>query len=80
MSNGIDRAARIAAGDRLIRLSEVLTRVPIGRSTVYERIKAGTFPPSEDCGGGVVAWYQSDINDWLSRPATWRADQLPKAA
>ena len=80
MSNGIDRGARIAAGDRLIRLSGVLKRVPIGRSTIYERMKNGTFPLSEDCGGGVVAWYESDVNDWLSRPASWRADELPKAA
>lgn len=67
---------RIVPGDRLVRLSEVLQRVPIGKSTIYERIKHGTFPDKVDCGGGVVAWYESELNDWLSRPGSWRATDV----
>ena len=50
---------------RRIRLKEVLKLVPLGRSTIYDRMEAGTFPRSYDLGGGVVCWRESDILDWL---------------
>lgn len=50
---------------RLIRLKEVLQLVPLGRSTIYDRMAAGTFPLSKDLGGGVVAWYEQDVLDWI---------------
>ena len=52
---------------RRIRLKEVLQLVPLGRSTIYDRMEAGTFPKSYDLGGGVVCWRESDILDWLDR-------------
>lgn len=50
---------------RLIRLKEVMNLVPLGRSTIYDRMRAGTFPASRDLGGGVVAWSESDVLDWI---------------
>jgi len=50
---------------RLIRLKQVLSVVPLSRSTIYERMDAGTFPRSKDLGGGVVAWLESDIQRWI---------------
>lgn len=56
---------------RLIRLKELLHVVPLSRSTIYERMAAGTFPTSLNLGGGVVAWRQSDIEEWIAtRPET----------
>jgi len=51
--------------DRLIRLKELLTIVPLGRSTIYTRIEQGTFPAQVDLGGGVVAWRESEIRAWI---------------
>lgn len=65
----------VAPDEKLLRLPEVLRRVPFGRSTIYKRMGEGTFPESIDCGGNVRAWYESDVLDWLSRPATWRAPE-----
>lgn len=50
---------------RLIRLKEVLTLVPLSRSTIYERMSAGTFPRSRDLGGGVVAWHEAEVLAWI---------------
>lgn len=50
---------------RLIRLKEVLQLVPLGRSTIYERMNAGTFPKSRDLGGNVVAWRESEVLAWI---------------
>lgn len=57
--------APVVKSQRRIRLKEVLQLVPLGRSTIYERMEAGTFPKSYDLGGGVVCWRESDILDWL---------------
>ncbi|MCP3732058.1 AlpA family transcriptional regulator [Sphingomonas sp. MG17] len=53
--------------DRLIRLKEVLTLVPLSRSTIYERMSGGTFPRARNLGGGVVAWRESDIREWIEQ-------------
>lgn len=51
--------------DRLIRLKELLSIVPLGKSTIYARIELGTFPEQVDLGGGVVAWRESEVNAWI---------------
>lgn len=51
---------------RLIRIKEVLQRVPLSRATIYTRMAAGTFPKSRDLGGGVVAWHEQDIDAWIA--------------
>lgn len=62
-------AAAAGRSRRLIRLKEVLQLVPLSRSTIYARMAAGTFPKAHDLGGGVVAWYEADILDWIdARP------------
>lgn len=62
---------------RLIRLKEVMTLVPLSRSTIYERMAVGTFPRSRDLGGGVVAWFETDIREWIEGcPETAHADSV----
>ena len=56
---------------RRIRLKEVLDLVPLSSSTIYARMKAGTFPLSTNMGGGVVCWRESEVLAWL--------DALPKS-
>lgn len=56
---------------RRIRLKEVMELVPLSSSTIYARMKAGTFPRSQDLGGGVVCWREQEVLDWL--------DALPKS-
>lgn len=57
--------------DNLMRLREVMARTQLGRTTIYRRIAAGTFPPSTPISAGLVAWYESDINDWVANPMGW---------
>lgn len=55
--------------DRLIRLPEVRLRVGLGRSTIYRRMREGTFPLPHDLGGGAIAWLEADVSAWIaSRP------------
>jgi|MTBAKSStandDraft_2_1061841.scaffolds.fasta_scaffold07377_4 prophage regulatory protein len=50
---------------RLIRLPEVIIRVGLSRSTLYARIKAGTFPAPVKLGEKSVAFLESDIDAWI---------------
>ena len=51
-----------ASPEKLLRLSEVLTRVPISRSAWYQGVKDGKFPPPIKLGSKTSAWRESDVN------------------
>lgn len=59
--------------DSLLRLAEVRARTALSRTTIYCRIAAGTFPASVPISDGLVAWYQTDIDAWITNPMGWRA-------
>jgi prophage regulatory protein len=51
---------------RLLRLRDVLLRTALGRSTLYARVKAGTFPAPIPLGTPhSVAWIESEVSDWI---------------
>ncbi|MGG5811432.1 helix-turn-helix transcriptional regulator [Falsiroseomonas sp. CW058] len=55
--------------DPWIGISRVEAEVGLGRSTIYRRMDAGTFPVPRDLGGGVVRWPLSEIRAWkAARP------------
>ncbi|MBT0664524.1 AlpA family phage regulatory protein [Geobacter pelophilus] len=48
--------------DRLIRLNEVLERIPVSRSTWWAGVKSGRFPaPVRNLGPRIAAWRLSII-------------------
>lgn len=51
---------------RLLRLPEVLLRTGLSRSSIYERIRAGTFPKQVSLGVNSVAWLENDIAAWIA--------------
>lgn len=50
---------------RLLRRLEVEQLVGLSRSTIYTRLEKGTFPKPVPLGGRLVAWLESDIQDWI---------------
>lgn len=52
--------------DSLIRLPEVLRRTGLSRSTIYGWIEHGRFPRQVQLSARCVAWYESDIDAWIS--------------
>ncbi|WRH64421.1 MAG: AlpA family transcriptional regulator [Fuscovulum sp.] len=50
----------------ILRLPKVLERTGLGRTTVYDGIKAGTFPRPIKLGVRAVGWVEADIDAWLS--------------
>ena len=39
----------------------------LSRSTIYDRIKKGTFPAAVSLGGSAVGWPESEIGAWIRR-------------
>ncbi|MCF6782609.1 helix-turn-helix transcriptional regulator [Stutzerimonas stutzeri] len=61
-----------ASGPRLIRRKEVLLRVGLSVSTLYEMISRGEFPRPVQIGRQAVAWVDSEISEWIQQRLTAR--------
>lgn len=51
--------------DRLLRLPEVMKRVGLKRSAIYDRMKAGNFPKSRTLGPRYTVWVASEVDAWV---------------
>ena len=55
--------------DQMLRPSEVMARTGLSRTTLWRRVRAGTFPPPTELGANAIGWPASAISAWLtSRP------------
>lgn len=58
--------AHVAVPDtRLLRMPQVLDRVGLKKTVIYERIKAGTFPKPIKLGS-ASAWHAQEIEAWIA--------------
>jgi prophage regulatory protein len=51
----------------ILRLKHVKTRTGLSRSTIYQRIKEGSFPAQVSLGPRAVGWIETDIGAWIER-------------
>ena len=51
---------------RILRLPTVKGKTGLSRSTIYLRIKEGTFPKQVTLGERAVGWIESEIDSWLA--------------
>lgn len=61
----IDQQAMTPPQMRLMRLPEVIARVGIKRSTIYQRMSEGRFPKARSLGPKSAVWVESEIDDWI---------------
>lgn len=52
--------------NRIIRLKEVLHLTSLSRTSIYERMKAGTFPKSVPLGGRAIGWSEKAVLSWIA--------------
>ena len=50
----------------ILRRPQVEARTGLARSTIYDRIKAGTFPAPVSLGEKAVGWVESEIDAWIA--------------
>lgn len=54
--------------DTLLRLPEVMARTGLKRSTIYNKMRAGTFPQQIPVSKTMVVWRESEICAWIDHP------------
>ncbi|WP_084812513.1 helix-turn-helix transcriptional regulator [Jannaschia sp. CCS1] len=60
--------------DRIVRLTTVLDRTGLSRSTLYRKIAEGTFPAQLRISVHGAGWRESEINGWVEDPMGWRPE------
>lgn len=60
--------------NRILRLDKVLDRTGLSRSTLYRRMKAGTFPQNIKISERCAGWRESAVEDWLRNPIYYSAE------
>ena len=58
--------------DRALRLREVISRVGMSRTWIYDRVAEGEFPEPVKIGQRASAWLESEVNEWLHERAAQR--------
>ena len=63
----------------MLRPPEVMKRTGLSRTTLWRRVRAGTFPAPYQLGANSIGWPESEIATWLeSRPRhTYGAETAP---
>lgn len=49
----------------VLRRKGVEGRTGVGRSSMYQLIKAGSFPKPIKLGGSSVGWLEHEIEEWI---------------
>ncbi len=50
---------------RLLRLSEVVALTGLSRTTIYRKMREGSFPEPFKMGARAVRWRESEIRAWM---------------
>ena len=50
---------------KLIKLKDILAKVPVSRAHLYNLIAAGKFPPATHLGGRGSFWLEETIDEWI---------------
>ena len=49
----------------ILRRKQVEARTGLARSTIYQHVRAGTFPAPISLGAKSVGWIEAEVNAWL---------------
>lgn len=57
----------LSTAERLVRLPEVRFLTGLGKSSIYDAVKAGTFPQAVRLTEYAVAWRKSEVDAWIAQ-------------
>ncbi|MDB6106437.1 MAG: transcriptional regulator [Gammaproteobacteria bacterium] len=58
---------------RMLRLSQVIERTQLGKTTIDALQKSGKFPHSVTLTANSVRWIEAEVEDWLANQVAERA-------
>jgi prophage regulatory protein len=63
----------MSEGERILRLSDVLYRTGLSRTTLYRKIAEGTFPHQVRISQKGSGWRASAVETWIDDPVAYRS-------
>jgi prophage regulatory protein len=57
--------------DKILRMRTVLQRTALSRSTIYRKMKDGSFPNQVRISEHCCGWRESAINRWIADPPSY---------
>lgn len=65
-SEGISHdVIHVESGMRILRLSDVIYRTGLARSTIYKLMKTHDFPQAVPLMVRTVGWIEAEVDDWI---------------
>ena len=64
----------------MMRLPDVVRATGLSKTTIYTRIKEGSFPAAVSLGGKAVAWPSDQVEAWIADLLASVADATKKGA
>ena len=55
-----------------LKRPEIEQRTGLKRSTIYDKMKAGTFPKPVKLGARAVAWPEAEVDAWMEERLSLR--------
>ena len=52
--------------EKFLRLPQILQLIPIGKSTLWEKVKKGEFPKQIKLGPKISVWKASDVQAYIN--------------
>lgn len=68
---------RSGNSDRLLRLPQVIERVGLKRTAIYQRMREGRFPRSRSLGTRCTVWVESEVDQWVLSVKLGKATKTP---
>ena len=51
---------------RMLRIKHVCERVSVSKSTIWQWVKDGKFPPPIKLSSRCTVWLESDLDNWIT--------------
>lgn len=61
----------MAEHDKILRMPAIVLRTGLSRSTIYRKIKEGTFPAQVHISDHCSGWRASAIDRWMDDPVSY---------
>jgi len=55
------------ASPSIIRIKTVEARTGLRKTTIYDYVRAGKFPPPVRIGNRATGFIESEVNDWIAK-------------
>ena len=52
-------------GERIIRIKQVMDKIGLGRTKVYQMVESGDLPKPVRLGPRAVGFLESEIDEWI---------------